>query len=340
MSRRKGKTLTRPYTLFTAVALGLTALSTGASAQSMRWDLVNEYQPNSVHAQSADKFIKALKAASNGDIGVTAHHGASLGYKSLDQFDAVGDGAVQLASSYVGAWAGINPIFLLSSLPFLAPTIDDTRALYEAATPYYEQVLDDAYQVFLFATPWPPSGIWANKPVNSMEALQGLKIRTYDANGTMTMREAGASPIQLSWADVVPQLATNGIDAVLTSADGGAAASFWEHQSHFTEVNYAMPLQIVHMNKDTYESLSDAQKKAVETAADEAEAFGWGLLEKRVQQNYAQMREHKMTIVEDVPDEFIAKLATAGRVAIDDWKSKFGAGADALLADYKSRRGG
>ena len=340
MSRRKGKTLTRPYTLFTAVVFGLTALSTGTSAQSMRWDLVNEYQPNSVHAQSADKFIEALDVASNGEIDVTAHHGASLGYKSLDQFDAVGDGAVQLASSYVGAWAGINPIFLLSSLPFLAPTVDDTRALYEAATPYYERVLDDAYQVFLFATPWPPSGIWANKPVDSMEALQGLKIRTYDANGTVTMREAGASPIQLSWADVVPQLATNGIDAVLTSADGGAAASFWEHQSHFTEVNYAMPLQIVHMNKDTYEALSNAQKEAVKTAADEAEAFGWELLKERVQQNYAQMREHGMTIVEDVPDEFITKLAAAGEVAIDNWKSKFGEEADALLADYEGRRGG
>ena len=87
-----------------------------------------------------------------------------------------------------------------------------------------------------------------NKPLDSMDAIKNVRIRTYDANGTITLRNAGAAPIQLSWADTVPQLTTGGIDGVLTSADGGAAAQLWEHQSHFTEVNYASPLQIVHMN--------------------------------------------------------------------------------------------
>ncbi len=327
----------KPFFLSAFTALGLMAATTAVSAQSLNWDLVNEYEPNSVHAQTADKFIEELKKDSNGEINVTAHHGASLGYKSLDQFDAVGDGAVQLATSYVGAWAGISPIFLLPSLPFLAPTVDDTWALYQAAKPYYSKVLEDANQVFLFATPWPPSGIWANKPVDSMDALKGLKIRTYDANGTVTMRAAGANPIQLSWADVVPQLATNGIDAVLTSADGGAAAQLWEHLSHFTEVNYAMPLQIMHMNKDTYDSLTDEQKKAVDEASKAAEKFGWDLLAERVKQNYKTMREHDMTVVEDVPDEFIQKLSDAGQEAINDWKSKFDK-SDELLADYEQRR--
>ncbi|ESR25916.1 TRAP transporter substrate-binding protein DctP [Lutibaculum baratangense] len=324
--------------LSTLTALGVVLAAGGASAQSVNWDLVNEYEPNSVHAQTADKFIEELSARSNGEINVTAHHGASLGYKSLDQFDAVGDGAVQVASSYVGAWAGISPIFLLPSLPFLAPTVEDTRALYEAATPYYEAVLEDNNQVFLFATPWPPSGIWANKPVDSKDALSGLRIRTYDANGTVTMREAGANPIQLSWADVVPQLATNGIDAVLTSADGGAAAQLWEHQSHFTEVNYAMPLQIVHINRDVYEGLTDEQKEAVEAAADAAEEFGWGLLAERVQENYAEMEGHGMTVVTDVSSDFIDFLSQSGTKAIDDWKSKFGDEAETLLSDYESRR--
>jgi TRAP-type C4-dicarboxylate transport system substrate-binding protein len=325
--------------IMAAVAAAALALSvSGASAQKHKWDLVNEYQPNSIHAQTADKFIEELAKATNNEIKVTAHHGASLGYKSLDQYNAVGDGAVQVASSFVGGWSGINPIFLLSSQPFLAPTIADTRALYEAATPFYEKVLGDANQVFLFATPWPPSGIWARKPVRSVQDLRGLKIRTYDAAGTVTMREAGAAPIQLSWADVVPQLSANGIDAVLTSADGGAAAKLWEHQSHFSEVNYAMPLQIMHMNKDVYEKLSAAEKEAVKKAAKAAEVFGWGLLEARVKENYDQMRKAGMTVVTDVPAEFIQHLTKSGAKAMDDWKSKFGSRADALLADYQARR--
>jgi TRAP-type transport system periplasmic protein len=319
------------------MAGGVAIAATTASAQSYRWDLANEYPPGSIHAESANRFIEALRETSDGEIQVTAHHGGALGYNSLDHFDAVGDGAVELASSYVGPWAGIDPIFLLSSLPFLAPTIGDTRALYEAATPYYERVLDDANQVLLYATPWPPSGIWANKPVDSMEALRNLRIRTFDANGTITMREAGAAPIQLSWADTVPQLAAGAIDAVLTSADGGAAAQLWEHQSHFTEINYALPLQIVHINRDVFEGLSDELQEAVREAAAEAEEFGWELLGKRVEQNYEQMQGHGMTIVTDVPEDFMQALSEAAQAAVQDWRTRFDE-ADELLEDYEARR--
>lgn len=321
------------------LAIGVVGLSSQVAFAQERWDLANEYPPNSVHAQSADTFIKALNEASNGEIVVTAHHGAALGYKSVDQFDAVGDGAIQVASSFVGGWSGIAPIFLVSSLPFLAPTTEDTRALYEASRPYYEAALEDANQLFLFATPWPPSGLWGNKPLDSMEAVSGVRIRTYDANGTLTLREAGASPIQLSWADTVPQLSTNGIDGVLTSADGGAAAQLWELQSHFTEVNYASPLQIVHINRDVYDALSDEQKAAVATAAKTAEDFGWNLLADRVQQNYAQMTENGMTIVTGVSPDYIAALGEAAKPSIADWRSKFGEEeADKLLAAYEAAR--
>ncbi|MDQ3560764.1 MAG: C4-dicarboxylate ABC transporter substrate-binding protein, partial [Pseudomonadota bacterium] len=100
------------------MAVGVAGIASSALAQKQTWDLANEYPPNSVHAQSADRFIEALREASGGDIEITAHHGSALGYKSLDQFDAVGDGAIEVASSFVGPWAGIDPIFLLPSLPF------------------------------------------------------------------------------------------------------------------------------------------------------------------------------------------------------------------------------
>lgn len=327
------------YTLAaTAFVLGIAFGAHGASAQ-VSWNLSNEYPPNSLHAQSSDEFIKLLDQATGGAVKVTAHHGAALGYKSLDHFDAVGDGAVEIASSFVGGWSGINPVFLVSSLPFLAPTVEDNRALYEATKPYYEEVLGDANQIFLFATPWPPSGLWGNKPLDSMDALKNVRIRTYDAAGTVTLRAAGAAPIQLSWADTVPQLSTGGIDGVLTSADGGAAAQLWEHQSHFTEVNYAMPLQIVHMNRDAYESLTDEQKQAVTEAAKAAEEFGWNLLTNRVQENYEQMRSHGMTVVTDVPADYLQALGEAATPAIDDWKAKFGAEqADTLLGKYEELR--
>lgn len=319
-------------------SLGLIGLAGTASGQSVAWDLANEYPPNSVHAQSADTFIAALAELSAGDMVVTAHHGAALGYKSVDQYDAVGDGAVDIASSFATPWSGVHPVFTLSSIPFLATTADENRKLYDIAKPYYAAVLEEDNQILLFATPWPPSGLWGREPLDSMEAIAGVRIRTYDANGTVTFGNAGATPIQLSWADTVPQLTTNGLDAVLTSADGGAASQLWEHQSHFTEVNYAMPLQFVHINRDVYEELSDEQKAWVAEASATAEAFGWDLLANRVGENYAQMETNGMTIVKDVSPEYLAALGAAAEPTLVDWKQKLGSDADAILSAYEAAK--
>ncbi|APZ50716.1 TRAP transporter substrate-binding protein [Salipiger abyssi] len=327
------KTLTTPL-----LAGVLAAAALPAWAQSVTWDLANEYPPNSVHAQSADTFIEALQEVSGGDMVVTAHHGAALGYKSIDQYDAVGDGALDLASSFATPWSGIDPVFILSSIPFLVTTPEEERQLYEIAKPYYEAVLADDNQVLLFATPWPPSGLWGNKPLDSMEALDGVKLRTYDANGTITFGNTAATPVQLSWADTVPQLSTGAIDAVLTSADGGSASQLWEQQSHFTEVNYAMPLQFVHVNRDVYDALTDEQKAWVTEAAAAAEDFGWGLLEDRVAQNYAEMESHGMTVVTGVDPAYIAALTEAAEPALEEWKEKMGDDADSILAAFEEMR--
>ncbi len=67
--------------------------------------------------------------------------------------------------------------------------------------------------------------------------LSGLKIRAWDASGTRTLKTAGAAAVQMSWADVVPQLSSGGIEAVLTSAEGrrerkilGTSVPFQCHQ--------------------------------------------------------------------------------------------------------------
>lgn len=306
-------------------AAGLFALgfaTVAANAAEINWDMANEYNDTSIHADGDKMFAKQLEINSGGKIKITHHFGGSIGFKSKDQLDAVGDGALPIADTFVGPLGGINPMFLLPSLPFLAATPEDARRLYEIAKPEYEKIFDANNQKLLYSSPWPPSGIWAKKPVDNKDALTNLKIRTYDANGTVTLKEAGASPIQLSWADVVPQLSTGGISAVLTSAEGGTNAKFWEHLSHFTEVNYAMPLNMVHINKDVWNGLSADLQKAVMDAAKVAEDRNWSAVSARVASNYADMKANNMTVVQGVSSEFLGGLNTAGQKAVEAWLEK------------------
>jgi TRAP-type C4-dicarboxylate transport system substrate-binding protein len=207
------------------------------------------------------------------------------------------------------------------------------------AKPYYEEVFAKNNQKLLYASAWPPSGMWGKKPLDSLDAIKNLRIRSYDPNGTKTLKAAGAAPIQLSWADVVPQLSTGGIDAVLTSAEGGVNAKFWEHLSHFTEINYALPLSMVHMNKDTYDGLSADMKKAVDEAAAATEKNNWDGLANRRSNNYKTMRSNGMTVVTGVSSDYLAALGKAGEGALSDWLEKMGDRGKKIMAEYNKAIG-
>ncbi|ARC38886.1 C4-dicarboxylate ABC transporter substrate-binding protein (plasmid) [Paracoccus yeei] len=323
-------------TLAAAAFTVMAAPQTIAQSSETLWDLSIEYQVDSLPGTVAQKFAKELGALTDGQISVTIHYGAALGFKSVDQFDAVSDGALPLASSFAGAWGGIDPIFLVASLPVVAPTLDDSRTLYEAAKPYFEESLHEANQILLAVTPWPNNGIWSETPITSVDDLQDLRIRTFDPLGTVTFKEIQASPVQLSWADVIPQLSTGALDAVLTSADGGSASSLWDLLPAYSQVPYASPWQILHMNRDSFDDLDPETQANVREAAHRAEVFGWQQVAVRTARNFSDMRAHDMTIAEEVPSELVKSLAQAGQAAVETWKSDSGTRGTALLDTFEA----
>jgi len=329
----------RPFRSLTAAALGGLLVASPAVAADVRWDMANEYGESSIHGQAQKVFTETAAEESGGSIDITNHFGGALGYTSAQHFDAVADGALPIANTSMGQVAGIEPIFLLASLPFLANSPEQAQMLWEVAKPYYEDVFEANNQVLLYASPWPPAGIWANEPITSMDALSGLKIRAWDPSGTTTLKNAGAAAIQLPWSDVVPQLAANGIEAVLTSADGGVSSKFWEHLSDFTEINYSMSLNMTHVNKDEWDALTDEQRAALEAAAEAANAVAWEQLKQRVSENYAEMEENGMTVTTDVPPAFLEQLGDAGQTVYDDWLEKVGADGQEILDTYNEKRG-
>lgn len=323
-----------------SMTLGLTALLTVANtlpaSAATVWDMPNEYPATSVQGEGDKYFAGLLKEKTKGEIEIAHHFGGALGLKSKDQLDAVGDGAVVLANTFIPPLGGIDPIFLLSSLPFLSSNTEEAHTLYKVAKPYYEKVLAKYNQKLLYSSPWPSSGLWGKQALTDNGAITNLKMRTYDANGTKVFKNAGSAPIQLSWADIVPQLSTGGIDGVLTSIEAGLSASFNDYVSHFTALNYDSTINLVTMNLDVWNSLSPEMQKAVAEAAQEAEVHVWSNTTNVVQENYAVARERGMTVVEEVPANFRSELKQAASAVVAEWMEKMGPQGEELLDQYRA----
>ncbi|WP_163271844.1 TRAP transporter substrate-binding protein [Chelativorans alearense] len=317
-----------------AFAAGFVAIATSAVAQEIRWDMATEYGEKTMLGQTQKVFSEKVEELSGGEISITNHFGGSIGYGSLEQFDAVGDGLLPIASTSIGQVAGIEPIFLLPSLPFLAADTDASHTLWEVARPAYAAAFERNNQVLLFGVPFTPAGIWAKMPVTSLEDLDNLTVRAWDASGTRTLKEAGANAVQLGWSDVVPQLASGGIEAVLTSADGGASANFWEFLDDFTAINYSQSVNMIHVNRDEWEALTDEQRDWILAAAEYAETTGWEQLRTRIDELYTEMEGHGMTITKEISPEFAAELREAGEVVYADWLKTVGAEGQEVLDAY------
>ncbi|WP_447926791.1 TRAP transporter substrate-binding protein [Vreelandella sp. EE27] len=336
LMQRSAHRLHTGKTLLTA--LGLALVSGQAYAQTFSLDFSNEYNASSIHAQGDAYFIDKVEELTDGDIDITLHTGGALGFNSGDHFYAVADGAVDIADTLSGTMSGVDALFLLSSLPFLVDDIEDARQLYDIAKPYYEDVFEDNDQVLLYASPWPPSGIWSKDAIESADDLTNLKIRTFDRSGTETFRNVGASPVSLSWGDVVPQLATGGISAVLTSAEAGANGSFWEHQNHFSAVQYAIPLNMVHMNKAVFDSFSEEQQQAVLEAARLTDQYNWSAVETRTEENYQMLAENDVEVSDPVSQGLNDALSEASTNVIENWLENTGDTGEKILDEFRGQQ--
>jgi TRAP-type transport system periplasmic protein len=307
-----------------------------ARAQTLVWPLSEEYPATSIPGEGDAGFAALLHEMSGGLIEVAPKFDAALGYRSKQTLDAVAAGAVPLGDMYAGALGEAEPLFLLPSLPFLAVSIEQARKLYDAARPAYEAVLAHHNQRLLFASLWPPSGIWAKRPVADEAALKGLRIRTFDVTATETFRGLGAAPALISFADAMPRLRAGELDAVLSSGDGGAGAKLWEILPHFTEINYAMPLSFATIGLGTWDTLPPDLQRAVSEAAAATETRQWQAIQGRVDANYQRMRANGVSIAASIDPALAARLRQAGAMAVDSWASRLGGDGAAILARYRA----
>lgn len=319
-------------------ALLATAMLMAMSAQAATTlQMTTEYPATSMPGLGISTFAEQVKEKSHGNIVIETSFDASKGYKSADMVDAVQARKVDAADAFAGGLANKYPIFGVSSLPFLADSLDKARALRDAARPVYARFLAAHGQKLLYTTPWPPSGIWSKAPIKTVADLKALSIRTYDDVSQATMTRAGAKASNISFADAMPRLASGEVNAVLSSGDGGAGRKLWQYLPYFTEVNYAMPLSIATMNLAAYEALDAAGRQAVDQAAAATEAEQWKRMEGRLEENRANMGKNGVTIEATVAPEVQQALHAAASSALVDWQARTGADGKAILDRYKTQ---
>ncbi|MCU0560011.1 MAG: TRAP transporter substrate-binding protein [Desulfobacterales bacterium] len=318
------------------MALGL-AFCIPATAQ-VKLDMDTTYSGQNMHAETCREFAKRVNEALKDQVFITVHEGGALGLKDEDRFTAVADGIVPIQSVLMGAAIGTSPIFGLSTSPFFVKDFKEARLLMEIARPYYEKEAKKHNQLILYTAPWPPSSIHANRPIIKYEDIKGLRIRTYDKNGTDVLKKAGANAVVMSWGDVYPALATKTIDSVLTSSQSAVAGKFWEVLTDTTRVNFAIPLNMININLNTFNKLTKEQQAKFVEIGKQMEERQWMLAEEAMVNDENTCEKNGMKITRSISAELASKLKADGMMVIDEWTKKVGPDAKAILDEFEKKR--
>ncbi len=298
-----------------------------------KWDMHLNYPAGNFHSQGAKRFADAVREATNGELNIVLHPGAALGFKGPELLRSVAQGQLAIAEVPTGMVEGDAPVLALTAQPFISSNAAEQRLLYEKAKPTYAKVLKKFNQFTLYTSVWPFSGIYTQREIKSVDDLQGLKMRVYDGTGLAFGKATGIAARKMPFSEVYPAMKAGLLDSMYTSSVSGVDAKAWEILKYFTPINIVGPVNMINVNLDAWNKLSEDTQKKVKAIASKMEDEMWKLADDMDAKSRATLKEKGM-IVNPVSKEFRAELDKLGVKLRAKWAKKAGDDAKAILDAY------
>ncbi len=315
-----------------AAALLLGGL-TATAAQAAKWHMPTPYGDANLPTQIAHQFAEEIKAATNGEVDITVHSGASL-VKHPEIPRAVRTGQVQMGEIFVGIMGNTHPVFKHDNIPFLATTYEDAEKLWNAAKPEIEKQLDKEGLKLLYTVPWPAQSLYTKAPVNTLADLQGLKMRAYSPSTSRLADLMNTSPTTVQVPEIPQAFSTGIIDAMITSPSTGVNGQAWDYLSDYTDVRAWIPKNVVVVNKRAFRRLSKDEQQAILAAAAKAEAKGWEGVRAQAAEDTETLAKNGIKVAEPSA-ELMAELQKIGDIMIEEWKQEAPEEVTAILSKYR-----
>lgn len=315
-----------------AVCAAALAMSTAASAQT-KWDLPTGYPVTNLHTENLQKLADDVDKATGGKLKITIHPNGSL-LKANEIKRGVQTGQVQMGEILMSLLANENPVFGVDAVPFLATSYGDGYKLWQASRATTDKVLDKQGMKLLYAVAWPPQGLYANKPINSVADMKGLKWRAYNPATSKIAELVSAQPVTIQAADLAQALATGTVNSFMSSGATGVDTKVWESVKYFYTVDAWLPKNILVVNKKAFAALDKPTQDIVLKAVADAEKRGWQVSEQKTKEYLEVLAKNGMTVQAPSP-QLKSDLQKVGQVMIDDWAKSASDDGKTILDGYK-----
>jgi len=297
-----------------------------------KWDMPTPYGDGVHHTKNVRQFAEDVGKATNGDMKIVVHSGASL-IKHPEIHRAVRTGQVPIGEMFMGLLGNDNAIFKADNIPFLASDFESAIRLWSASRPLIEKALKKDGLMLLYAVPWPPQGFYTKKPIQSAADLEGLKMRAYSPTTSRLAILLKATPTTVQTPEIPQAFSTGIIDAMVTSPSTGVSSQSWDYVSDYTDTQAWIPKNMVIVNARSFKRLSGDNQKAVLEAATAAEMRGWEMAQQETEAKTATLAENGIKVAKPSA-QLKADLQKIGETMGAEWAKEAGQAGKDILSAY------
>ena len=285
----------------------------------------------------AQVFADAVAQKSGGKMKVTLFPNAVLG-SDPQNLSAIRGGTLDFTSMATGLVASIDKQFGVFDLPFLFNSAQEAFAIVDG--PVGTRMLDDLSKQGVIGL-----GIWdlgfrnmtnSKRPIAKAEDVAGLKIRVIASPVYIDLFSTlGANPVPMTFGEVYGALESRAIDGQDNPVGVIESAKFAEVQKYLSLTRHVYTGMPFMMSKKTWDGMSEAERKIIREAADEAKQEERKVSLAKEGQAIEGLRK-TMQVNEVSPPE-LARLRQKVQPVVDKFSREAGEAVSKQVADELAR---
>lgn len=327
-----------PATSFAALAVIFLLCCTLGRAHAEQPDIkiATAYAADNFQTKNLQQFANDVSVATKGAVTLKIFSAGSL-LAPKDIFSGTRTGKADGGEVMMSSLAKEDAIFGMDALPFIVSSYDDARHMWDASRGTVAKALDARGLQLLYAVPWPPQNVYTNRPMTTTQDFRGQRLRTYNPATERIADLLGAKPVRIEVVDLARSIADDKFDLMFTSSWTGVETKAWSKMRYYYRAGAWFPKNVVFINKQVFEALQPAQKKALLEQASVAETRGWKMSQDSDAGYETQLAANNVTVSNI--DPFIRHgLDRLGETLAREWLKQAGRDEWQVLLKYTTER--
>lgn len=285
------------FILSVFICIGLIGTFSNAQAKEEKFvfKLAHIVGANSTHGIALEKFAKAVKEETNGNLIINVSHGAALG-SGPENIEQVQLGTVEMALLWHNFMASFDKKYAIEDLPFAWSKRWQVYAAYNGE-------IGEKYRKMVEKLGFKNLAYWElgyrcltnnKRPIVKPEDLQGIKLRVPEVEIRLkTFRQLGANPIPVAFGELYTALQLGTVDGQENPLPLIQASKFYEIQKYLSLSRHCWTTAFLAINTKKWNSLPTEYQEVL-------------------QRNASKFGEYNNYLVRKGEEELVNKLADEG----------------------------